>query len=68
MLVGARPRGPEWSEVSLEQYKVFFSKGKAINEVADDNIKVVVVGNPANTNALVCLKMHLTCQKIRLLL
>ena len=58
MLVGARPRGPgmERSELLGANAGIFQQQGKAINEVADDDIKVVVVGNPANTNALVCLK------------
>jgi len=58
MLVGARPRGPgmERSELLGANAGIFQQQGKAINEVADDKIKVVVVGNPANTNALVCLK------------
>ncbi|MEC8148304.1 MAG: malate dehydrogenase [Pseudomonadota bacterium] len=58
MLVGARPRGPgmERSELLGANAGIFQQQGKAINKVANEKIKIVVVGNPANTNALVCLK------------
>lgn len=58
LLVGARPRGPgmERSELLGANAGIFQQQGQAINQVADDSIKIVVVGNPANTNALVCLK------------
>ncbi|MDE2345246.1 MAG: malate dehydrogenase, partial [Gammaproteobacteria bacterium] len=53
-LVGAKPRGPgmERKDLLLENAKIFSTQGKAINQVAKKNIKVLVVGNPANTNAL----------------
>jgi malate dehydrogenase len=55
LLVGARPRGPgmERKDLLLANAQIFSAQGKALNEVADRNIKVLVVGNPANTNALI---------------
>ena len=55
MLVGARPRGPgmERKDLLLANAQIFSAQGKAMNEVADRNIRVLVVGNPANTNALI---------------
>ena len=54
-LVGARPRGPgmERKELLLANAQIFSAQGKALNEVADRRVKVLVVGNPANTNALI---------------
>ena len=58
MLVGARPRGPgmERKDLLLENAKIFIEQGKALNEVAQRDIKVLVVGNPANTNAYIAMK------------
>lgn len=55
ILVGARPRGAgmERKDLLLENAKIFSAQGKALNKVAKKNIKVLVVGNPANTNALI---------------
>jgi malate dehydrogenase len=55
LLVGARPRGPgmERKDLLLANAAIFSAQGKAMNEVADRNVKVLVVGNPANTNALI---------------
>ena len=55
MLVGARPRGPgmERKDLLLANAQIFSAQGTALNEVADRNVKVLVVGNPANTNALI---------------
>ena len=55
ILVGAKPRGPgmERKDLLLENARIFSAQGKAINKVARKNIKVLVVGNPANTNALI---------------
>src|ERR1700759_112502 len=55
MLVGARPRGPgmERKDLLLENAKIFSAQGKAIDAVASRDIRVLVVGNPANTNALI---------------
>ena len=54
-LVGAKPRGPgmERSDLLIENAEIFSVQGKAINDNADKNIKVLIVGNPANTNALI---------------
>ncbi len=58
LLVGARPRGPgmERKDLLMENAKIFIEQGKALNEVASRNIKVLVVGNPANTNAWIAMK------------
>jgi malate dehydrogenase len=55
MLVGARPRGPgmERKDLLLANAQIFSAQGKALNAAADRNVKVLVVGNPANTNALI---------------
>jgi malate dehydrogenase len=55
MLVGARPRGPgmERKDLLLANAQIFSAQGKALNEVAHRQVKVLVVGNPANTNALI---------------
>jgi malate dehydrogenase len=55
LLVGARPRGPGMERKDLLQAnaQIFSAQGKALNEVADRRVKVLVVGNPANTNALI---------------
>jgi malate dehydrogenase len=55
MLVGARPRGPgmERKDLLLANAQIFSAQGKAINEAASRGIHVLVVGNPANTNALI---------------
>jgi malate dehydrogenase len=55
LLVGARPRGPgmERKDLLLANAQIFSAQGKAMNEVADRSIKVLVVGNPANTNAMI---------------
>jgi len=58
MLVGARPRGPgmERKDLLLENAKIFVAQGKALNAVAARDVKVLVVGNPANTNAYIAMK------------
>ena len=58
LLVGARPRGPgmERSDLLKVNAEIFSVQGKAINDHASRNIKILVVGNPANTNALITLK------------
>ena len=52
---GARPRGPgmERKDLLLANAQIFSAQGKALNEVANRQVKVLVVGNPANTNALI---------------
>ena len=56
-LVGAKPRGPgmERSDLLQENAKIFSAQGKAINKNASRDIRVLVVGNPANTNALIAM-------------
>jgi malate dehydrogenase len=58
MLVGARPRGPgmERADLLAANGGIFKEQGKAINDSASRDIKVVVVGNPANTNAWTCMR------------
>jgi len=58
MLVGARPRGPgmERKDLLLENAKIFTVQGAALNAVASRQVKVLVVGNPANTNAYIAMK------------
>jgi malate dehydrogenase len=55
MLVGARPRGPgmERKDLLMANAQIFSAQGKALNEAAHRQVKVLVVGNPANTNALI---------------
>ncbi|KYH43074.1 malate dehydrogenase [Branchiibius sp. NY16-3462-2] len=55
LLVGARPRGPGMERGDLLEANggIFAPQGKALNDVAADDIRVVVTGNPANTNALI---------------
>jgi len=55
LLVGARPRGPgmERKDLLLANAQIFSVQGKALNDTASRNVKVLVVGNPANTNALI---------------
>jgi malate dehydrogenase len=58
LLVGAKPRGPgmERKDLLLENAKIFIEQGRALNEVASRDVKVLVVGNPANTNAYIAMK------------
>tara|TARA_Y100000996_G_scaffold393931_1_gene357853 strand:+ start:6990 stop:7988 length:999 start_codon:yes stop_codon:yes gene_type:complete len=55
LLVGARPRSAdmERKDLLVANAQIFSAQGKALNEVANRNVKVLVVGNPANTNALI---------------
>ncbi|HEY7965139.1 MAG TPA: malate dehydrogenase [Steroidobacteraceae bacterium] len=55
LLVGARPRGPgmERKDLLLANAQIFSAQGRALNDVADRKVRVLVVGNPANTNALI---------------
>jgi malate dehydrogenase len=55
MLVGARPRGPgmERKDLLMANAQIFSAQGKALNEAAHRQVRVLVVGNPANTNALI---------------
>lgn len=58
LLVGAKPRGPgmERKDLLMENAKIFIEQGRALNDVASRNVKVLVVGNPANTNAYIAMK------------
>ena len=58
LLIGARPRGPSMERADLLQANadIFTVQGKALNAVASRNVKVLVVGNPANTNAYIAMK------------
>ncbi|PTQ79862.1 malate dehydrogenase [Nitrosomonas ureae] len=58
LLVGARPRGEnmERKDLLAANSPIFISQGKALNSTAKRNVKVLVVGNPANTNAYIALK------------
>ena len=58
LLVGAMPRGPgmERKDLLLRNAEIFTVQGKAINAVASRGVKVLVVGNPANTNAYIAMK------------
>lgn len=55
-LVGAKPRGPgmERADLLKDNGKIFVETGKAINDHCARDVKTIVVGNPANTNALIC--------------
>jgi len=55
ILVGARPRGPgmERKDLLEANAKIFEAQGKALDTVAKKTVKVLVVGNPCNTNALI---------------
>ncbi len=57
LLVGSRPRtkGMERAELLSENGKIFTVQGKALNDNAADDVKVLVVGNPANTNCLIAM-------------
>ncbi len=58
LLVGSRPRGPgmERAELLSINGAIFTAQGKALNAVASRNVRVLVVGNPANTNAYIAMK------------
>lgn len=58
ILVGSRPRskGMERADLLLANAEIFTKQGAALNKVADRNVKVLVVGNPANTNAYIAMK------------
>ncbi len=58
LLVGARPRGPGMERKDLLNFnaQIFTAQGRALNKVASRDVKVLVVGNPANTNAYIAMK------------
>jgi malate/lactate dehydrogenase len=55
LLVGAKPRGPgmERADLLKDNGKIFIAQGRAIADNSNRNIKVIVVGNPTNTNCLI---------------
>ena len=57
LLIGAKPRGPGMERKDLLEGngKIFVDQGKALDAVADSDVKVLVVGNPANTNCLIAM-------------
>ena len=58
LLVGARPRGPgmERKDLLTANAQIFTAQGKALDQAANRSVKVLVVGNPANTNAYIAMK------------
>jgi malate dehydrogenase len=58
LLVGSRPRGPGMERKDLLEAngRIFIAQGKALNDHASRSVKVLVVGNPANTNALIAMR------------
>jgi len=58
LLIGARPRGPgmERSDLLAANAQIFTAQGKALDKAASRNVRVLVVGNPANTNAYIAMK------------
>jgi malate dehydrogenase len=58
LLIGSRPRGPgmERAELLSVNGQIFIAQGKALNAVASRDVRVLVVGNPANTNAYIAMK------------
>eukprot|EP00240_Pyramimonas_obovata_P001966 CAMPEP_0118925984 /NCGR_PEP_ID=MMETSP1169-20130426/3777_1 /TAXON_ID=36882 /ORGANISM="Pyramimonas obovata, Strain CCMP722" /LENGTH=441 /DNA_ID=CAMNT_0006867437 /DNA_START=63 /DNA_END=1388 /DNA_ORIENTATION=- len=58
LLIGAKPRGPGMERSDLLEMNggIFAEQGKALDKVASKDVKVMVVGNPCNTNALICMK------------
>jgi malate dehydrogenase len=58
LLVGARPRGPgmERKDLLMENAKIFIEQGRALDDAASRDVRVLVVGNPANTNAWIAMK------------
>lgn len=57
LLIGAKPRGPgmERADLLIDNGKIFIDQGRALGESANPNVKVVVVGNPCNTNCLIAM-------------
>jgi malate dehydrogenase len=67
LLVGARPRGPgmERKDLLTENGKIFIGQGDSIGKVADPNIKVLVVGNPCNTNCYIAMKSAIKHNRVK---
>jgi len=57
LLIGAKPRGPgmERGDLLMDNGKIFIDQGRALNESANPNVKVIVVGNPCNTNCVIAM-------------
>src|SRR5690606_24925437 len=72
LLVGARPRskGMERKDLLQVNAQIFTAQGKALNEVASRDVKVLVVSNPANTNAYIAMKSapHLPAKNVTAML
>lgn len=58
LMVGAQPRGPGMERADLLDLngRIFKEQGEALNDVASPDVKVLVVGNPCNTNALIAME------------
>ena len=58
LMIGAKPRGPgmERADLLAQNGEIFLEQGRALNQSADANCKVLVVGNPCNTNALIAME------------
>lgn len=67
VLVGAKPRGPgmERKDLLTENGKIFIGQGDAIGKVADPNCKVLVVGNPCNTNCYIAMKSAIKHNRVK---
>ena len=67
LLVGARPRGPgmERKDLLTENGKIFIGQGDAIGKHAHPDVKVLVVGNPANTNAYIAMKAAVKHNRVK---
>jgi malate dehydrogenase len=67
LLVGARPRGPgmERKDLLTENGKIFIGQGDAIGKFADPNVKVLVVGNPCNTNCYIAMKSAMKHKRVQ---
>lgn len=67
LLVGARPRGPgmERKDLLSENGKIFIAQGAAIGQHADPNVKVLVVGNPCNTNCYIAMRTALKFGRVK---
>lgn len=67
LLVGARPRGPgmERKDLLIENAKIFTVQGEALGKFADPNCKILVVGNPCNTNAYIAMKTAMKHNRLK---
>lgn len=67
LLVGARPRGPgmERKDLLSENGKIFIAQGESIGKSADPNTKVLVVGNPCNTNCYIAMKTAVKLNRVK---